>query len=305
MRKKLLTGVLLLSLFINNANAGAWNFIKRNPIVSGAAVGVVYLASTTHKARHLSYNLPQVESFFNKNPTDFNPIAEYVLKALSKPKNKNDYDRYLRLAEAMGLEDIPPYSPQTQNEVLLLETPIQEENPKISVYENLIQSTANNDIIVDPQGNIIDTSTEFPIERPQSWKDYVLLKQDSTILGDNLDDGYKASDPSWVKPDNVAAHHLIPAKDKVAQAARDILEKYGININDTVNGVYLPNSNNNNGTQGIEHNGRHPQSYAEKVNKLITDAEQSGGKQEVLNKLNDIKNKLQNAPRNSDWRNVL
>ncbi|NCP98231.1 hypothetical protein GW796_00600 [archaeon] len=305
-KTKIILSSLLISFSMSSANAGVFNFIKKNPVVTAVGVGgALYLQSTMHKARDLSYDLPKVEPFFQANPQDFNPISKYVLNALTHPNNKKDYDRYKKLAEIMGLDNIPPYASPTNNQPTVLNNPIQEQNPNDLVYESPIKPVDEFNVIVDPQGHIIDTSIEFPIERLQSWEDYLLLKQNSTILGNNLDDWYRIAYPTWNRPKDVAAHHLIPVKDKETQDARDILERYGIDINDAVNGVYLPTSKNNNGIQGIEHNGRHPQSYAEKVNNLIKDADKSGGKQAFLNELDNIKNKLQNAPRNSNWRNVL
>lgn len=307
-KTKLIISSIIIGLSISTANAGVFGFVKKNPVLTAVGVGsALYLQSTMHKARDLSYNLPKVEPFFQANPQDFNPIANYVLKALSHPANKQDYDRYKKLAEIMGLDNIPPYIPTANNQPTVLNNPIQEQKTSDNILENPIQQIDNSNIIFDPQnpGNKVDTSTEFPIERPQSWDDYLLLLQNSTILGSNLDDWYKTSDQNWIRPDNVAAHHLIPAKDKAAQAARDILAKHGIDINDAINGVYLPTKNNTSLNQGIEHNGRHPKSYAETVNDLIRNADTRGGKKEVINELNDIKNKLQNAPRNSNWGNIL
>lgn len=69
----------------------------------------MYAQSAMHKARDLSYNLPKVEPYFKVNPQDFNPVAKYVLWALINPANKKHYDRYKKLAEVMGLDNIPPY----------------------------------------------------------------------------------------------------------------------------------------------------------------------------------------------------
>ncbi len=67
----------------------------------------------------------------------------------------------------------------------------------------------------------------------------------------------------------------------------------------------MPTIENKNGILGIEHSGRHPDEYVKNVNDLIKNADKIGGRQGVINELFDIKNKLQNAPRNTDWRNVL
>ena len=42
------------------------------------------------------------------------------------------------------------------------------------------------------------------------------------------------------RPFGSVAHHIVAFADKRAVEARAILEKAGININDAVNGIYLP-----------------------------------------------------------------
>lgn len=299
---KLLISAIILSLSMSNVNADVFNIAKKNPLLSavGLAGGALYVQTAMHKSRNLSYNLPKVEPYFKLNPQDFSPIAQYVLWALSNPANKKDYDRYKRLAEVMGLQGIPPYIAPQVNNSNVLTNPSQNPDPNDNILENPIQEQPFSNIIYTPQGEKIDTSTEFPIEGPQNWEDYLLLKSNSQQLADNMANGGMG-----IKPKGYAAHHAIPATEPGAQNARDILNKYGIDINDAVNGVYLPTPKDKTATQGIEHNGRHPLSYAERVNRLIIDADNIGGKQSVLNKLNDIKNNLKNAPRNTNWRNVL
>ncbi len=261
----------------------------------------IYANSVIHKSRYLSYNLNEVENYFNQNPNEFDPIGNYVLNALENPAKKNDYDRYKKLAEVMGLENIPPYLADKNKQPNILANPEQEQNPQDWIYENPSDSKPNQpNIIYTPEGKKIDISTEFPIEKPESWEDYLLLKQNSQELADNM-----AQAGMGVKPKDYAAHHLIPATDSAAQDARDILSDYGIGINDAINGVYLPRPKAKKSTNGIEHNGRHPREYAETINNLIIDADSRGGKEEVIKTLNDIKNKLKNAPRNGNWRNVL
>ena len=47
------------------------------------------------------------------------------------------------------------------------------------------------------------------------------------------------------------------------------------------------------------HNGKHPNKYFEKVNRLLQEADELGGKQAVLDKLDDIRNTLQSAARDT------
>jgi hypothetical protein len=298
---KIILSSIILSISISNANAGLLDFAKEHPLLSavGIAGGSLYFQTAMHKARDLSYHLPNVESYFQKNPQDFNQIAKYVLNALAHPANKSDYDRYKRLAEVMELDNIPPYNQPNVNSPNVLVNQPQEQNPN-NILENPVQQQPFSNIIITPQGEQIDTSTEFPIEPPKTWEEYLLLKQNSQELADNMEQAGMGT-----KPQGYATHHLVPATDKAAQDARNILTGYGIDINDAVNGVYLPTPKDITATQGIEHNGRHPKYYAQTVNDLIKSADKRGGQQAVLNELNDIKDKLQKAKRDTDWRNVL
>ena len=83
-----------------------------------------------------------------------------------------------------------------------------------------------------------------------------------------------------------------------------ILKKYGIDINDAVNGVFLPTTDSS--TQlGIKHNGSHPRDYIEKVNDEIKIADQLGGEAAVRLRLEQLRDKLNNAQKNDSWRTVL
>lgn len=50
-----------------------------------------------------------------------------------------------------------------------------------------------------------------------------------------------------------------------------------IDINDEINGVFLPTSKNNGADPGIMHNGRHPDDYVQNINKKIVETDQKGG----------------------------
>jgi len=109
------------------------------------------------------------------------------------------------------------------------------------------------------------------------------------------------------KPENTAAHHIIPEKDIEAQDARDILaqEDVDIDINGAENGVYLPTPKNDGSVSGIIHSGRHPKIYGQKVNDRINDAYEIGGKPAVIKELDKIKKELQTAPADKPWRKVI
>ncbi|PXY95581.1 hypothetical protein DKK76_04745, partial [Frischella perrara] len=107
------------------------------------------------------------------------------------------------------------------------------------------------------------------------------------------------------RPANSAAHHIVPETTKGAQKARDILKKYGIDVNGAENGVFLPNYKNTNGMPGILHNGKHPNSYIDAINDRIERAAETGGRDGVLEELDNIRNILASADRNASWYTIL
>lgn len=305
---KILISCIILSVSINT-NAGILDLMKNNPELTaiGIAGGVLYSGTAMHKARDLSFHLPKVKSYFAQNPKDFNPVAKYVLWALANPSSKSDYDRYKRLAEVMNLDGIPPYYPPKINNYDRLENPIQEQNPKSNKLENPVKEQDFSNIIYTPQGKQFDTSTEFPFEEPKTWNEYLLLKENSTILGDNMANAGEIREP------DTAAHHIVSATSPDSQDARDILEKYLRNttpigeetFNNEINGVYLPNINNQDlSIPGIRHNGRHPKNYNIKVNDKIVKADLRGGWIEVKKELENIKQSLLNADRDDKWKDM-
>ena len=108
-----------------------------------------------------------------------------------------------------------------------------------------------------------------------------------------------------IRPPNSAAHHIVPETAKGAKPARDVLHKHNIGINKEENGVFLPTNKNTNGTQGILHNGKHPNKYLDAINRRIVTADKIGGKQAVIDELQKIKNTLSSANRNASWYNII
>lgn len=253
-------------------------------------------------AKNARDNLPVLKALVQKHPD----AIPFIMGSLATCKaSGNCKIPKKELSDALdniklALDDLDISIPDYGEAIPLPELPGYENNKVDVEVEGFLETEPIDNIITTPSGIQIDTSTEFPIEKPQSWEEYLLLKNNSQKLADNM---YKHG--MGLKSNGYAAHHIIPATDKKAKIARDILSLYGIDINDAINGVYLPTYRDKTSTQGIEHNGRHPESYSEKISILIEDAHNIGGKNGVLNKLKDIKNKLENAQRNSDWRKIL
>jgi len=300
---KIFLGALVLSVSASNANAGLLDFVKENPTVAAvggaAAVGMSLNKQSYQKILNDLVDRPeQTNSFFQRSPNYFNPIANLLLKDLAQAKTQEEYSRYCVVADLMGLNGIPPFRGAVTNGPSVYTNP-QRNNPTGNVLANPGSPTKFSNIIKNPQGQKINPLMEYPYENIHTWEDYVLAKQNSTILAENMEQAGMGA-----KPAGYAAHHIVPATAPGADAARKILAGYGIDFNDAENGVYLPTPNAV-VANGIIHNGRHPNEYVSAVNQAISDANLRGGKTEVLNELNKIKGILQNAPNTIDWRNVL
>ncbi|MEE4716347.1 RHS repeat-associated core domain-containing protein [Pseudomonas alliivorans] len=108
------------------------------------------------------------------------------------------------------------------------------------------------------------------------------------------------------RPANSAAHHIVGDTSMLADPARKVLAKHDIDVDDAVNGVFLPNRNNiDPALPGILHNGRHPNSYFESVNELIINADRAGGKPMVLKTIDKIRSTLLASPRDAQWSDLF
>ena len=84
-----------------------------------------------------------------------------------------------------------------------------------------------------------------------------------------------------------AAHHIVAGRAEGAFEARSILWKYGISVNDAVNGVFLPTVKS--ASDATYHPGLHTVEYYSQVNKMLNSAK---SKEDVIGILNDIATQL-------------
>ncbi|WMJ23153.1 AHH domain-containing protein [Paludicola sp. MB14-C6] len=84
-----------------------------------------------------------------------------------------------------------------------------------------------------------------------------------------------------------AAHHIVAGSSPKAAEARAILQKFGVDINDATNGVFLPTVKNV--AEGAYHPSLHTDSYYRKVSDLLSGAK---SKNDVLDILDDIADQL-------------
>jgi hypothetical protein len=94
-------------------------------------------------------------------------------------------------------------------------------------------------------------------------------------------------------PDDHAAHHIVaPGESRYpgAKEERDILDNFGIKIDDAVNGVWLPNKPGVG--PGAYHPSLHTRVYYKEVEKLLRDATT---KEHAIEILGEIGERLKNG----------
>lgn len=84
-----------------------------------------------------------------------------------------------------------------------------------------------------------------------------------------------------------AAHHIVAGSSPKAAEASAILQRYGIDINDSANGVFLPTVRDV--AEGAYHPSLHTNAYYDKINKLLGGATY---KEDVLDILEFVSNEL-------------
>ncbi len=92
------------------------------------------------------------------------------------------------------------------------------------------------------------------------------------------------------RPKGAAAHHIVAGDASLAQPARDVLKKFGIGINEAVNGVFLPATRKSpNPTGAAVHSTLHTKRYFEHVNESLG---RLGSRAEVEAVLADLQKRL-------------
>ncbi len=77
-----------------------------------------------------------------------------------------------------------------------------------------------------------------PVPEQQDWRDLVVTK-DARILGDNLEhDGIPMPGVGY------QPHHIVPVSDPAFANLQQCLATAGIDINDSLNGIWLPHTDN-------------------------------------------------------------
>ena len=111
------------------------------------------------------------------------------------------------------------------------------------------------------------------------------LKNQSAILGARLEASGVA------RPPQSAAHHIVAVNSPKARVSRELLERFGININDVANGVFLPaNRSSFNPAGSAVHSTLHTDSYYKAVDEMLSGA---SSRSEVLALLDQVRFQLQ------------
>jgi A nuclease family of the HNH/ENDO VII superfamily with conserved AHH len=95
------------------------------------------------------------------------------------------------------------------------------------------------------------------------------------------------------QPANTDAHHIVAQEAKYAQKSREILQKFGIGIDEAVNGVFLPsNKSSPNPSGSAVHGPLHRKEYYNAVEEALKKA---SSKDEVVNILKGIRQSLESG----------
>ena len=104
------------------------------------------------------------------------------------------------------------------------------------------------------------------------------------------------------RPPGTQAHHIVGNAYPAGIDAKALLQKYKIDINSPLNGVYLPGCKSS--MRGTVHCGVHTEKYADMVIQRLRDAEIRGGRSAILIELDDLRRELQSGILNLNSKGV-
>lgn len=111
--------------------------------------------------------------------------------------------------------------------------------------------------------------------------------KDAKILRDNMLAVMGPHKTKYIKLKNNAAHHLVGIDKELAPSYKK-LKKYGIDINDPMNGIFLPTSETS-VLKGTKHSGGHTRDYYNYVNSKFATA---NSKEDCYRVLDELKHEL-------------
>lgn len=318
--KKFIYILILIFSFTSlpKANANYWSrtdkFIGVALLAAVGSTGLIVLNELMQKKTNnftKKFSPKEIYKFILENQFARSFLEDELRYRMSSEKNERKYIFMQKAADFFNVSDVPPFMPENSSKY----NPGGMEGHNGNIDNKLVNPI--NEIyfpyiLENPEtGEKIDTRLEFPMETPKDWEDYLLLKQDSQILGKNME---KAG---IERPYRTAGHHVIPVSMPEAADARKIIWEYGkIGVNDAENGIFLPQKGTDkNGISspavGLIHSGVHPRAYAIAVNRRIMSIELDvndipGSRQKIIEELNSIKKELVDAPKNGKtWYDVI
>jgi hypothetical protein len=88
------------------------------------------------------------------------------------------------------------------------------------------------------------------------------------------------------RPKGAAVHHIVAANAKNAKPARKLLRKFGIGLDDAVNGVFLPATRKSpNSTGAAVHSTLHTKEYYKIVNQMLEKAKSKADAEGILRRI--------------------
>jgi hypothetical protein len=137
-------------------------------------------------------------------------------------------------------------------------------------------------IYVNPETRVIELA---PIKRAGDIASSAKLRKNMIA--------HKIEVPKYLDGEEIpnAAHHIVSGGDMRADKARDILDRFGIKINEAENGVFLPTVQGP-GVVGTYHPSLNTKAYNEKVHELLRKAT---SKENAIEILKDIGEQLANG----------
>lgn len=164
-------------------------------------------------------------------------------------------------------------------------------NMKAQRYSNKVNRT-----LFAERRKAVTPSHQFPTLYQltnKKFKQILGKKADANILRQNM---YAAMDPKMTNISKAfggnMAHHVVEGNDKTAEAARRILRKFKIDINDAANGILLPDGTQGSIYKGAIHKTSHTENYSKYVYSKIKDCK---NREDVIAKLTDIKQEIYNG----------
>ncbi len=114
-------------------------------------------------------------------------------------------------------------------------------------------------------------------------------KADAAVLRSNMLKTMSPNAANVVKGfGGTAAHHIVEGTDVAAKKSRQILQKFGVDINHPANGIFLP-TDNNSIFKGCLHKTSHTDEYSKYVYNAISKCK---CRNEVIAKLSELKHEI-------------